>query len=197
MKVHDYIIELKRPNYLFVDMVSRLMLMLSIAMFSYTIYLVHAFNWFSIMLALLVTGMMTWWGYTYSDQKKGKMPFYRFGLLLAMIGWAALARLNGVSVFYWIAVLFFIAVISEKQVKFPQEIAFNDEGIIINSLPKKHYSWELVKNVVLKDGILTLDFKNNKLIQKETESDTSAAEEGEFNEFCNSKLDAERLMPNA
>ncbi len=190
MKVYDYIIELKRPGYVVVDMVSRFMLMLSVAVFGYTIYLVHATNWFSIMMASLVTGIVAWWAYCYSQQKKGKMPFYRLGLLIALIGWVALARMNSLPLFYFIASLFFVAVISEKQVKFPRELAFDDAGIIINSLPKKTYPWSAVTNVVLKDRILTVDLKNNKLIQQETESDTTAAEEQEFNEFCRLKLKA-------
>jgi hypothetical protein len=188
MKVYDYIIELKRPNYAVVDMISRFMLMLSIAVFGYTIYLVHATNWLSIMMAVLVAGITAWWLHCYSQQKKGKIPFYRFGLLLAMIGWTSLARMNSLTAFYLIAALYFIAVISEKQVKFPKEIAFDDNGIIINSLPKKSYPWTEVTNVVLKDRMLTVDLKNNKLIQQETESDTSLAEEQEFNEFCRSRL---------
>jgi len=43
--------------------------------------------------------------------------------------------------------------------------------------------------VILKDGILTLDFKDNKLIQKEVlDDDEPEAEEDEFNEYCQSKL---------
>jgi hypothetical protein len=188
MKVYDYIIELKRPNYAVVDTISRFMLMLAIAVFGYTIYLVHATNWLSIMMAVLVAGITAWWLHCYSQQKKGKIPFYRFGLLVAMIGWAALARMNSLPVFYIIASLYFIAVISEKQVKFPREIAFDVDGITINSLPKRSYTWADVTNVVLKDGILTVDLKNNKLIQQQTESDTSPAEEREFNEFCGGQL---------
>jgi hypothetical protein len=188
MKVHDYIIELKRPGYLVVDMISRLMLMMSIAVFGYTVYLVRAMNWYSILFAILVVGMLGWWIRSTAQLKKGKIPFYRFGLLLATIGWIVLARTNSITIFYWIAALFFIAVLLEKQVKFPKEIAFNEEGIIINSFPIKSYPWTEVANVVLKDGILTVDFKNNKLIQKETESATSTGEEQEFNEFCKNKL---------
>ena len=41
---------------------------------------------------------------------------------------------------------------------------------------------------MLKDDILTLDFINNKILQKETESDADAVTEKEFNEFCKEHL---------
>jgi hypothetical protein len=111
----------------------------------------------------------------HQKHKKQEIVYYRLGLLLATIGWVIGYKKFGGPL--WIPVLYFIAVISEKQVKFPKEIAFNEEGIIINSFPKRSYYWQLLSNVVLKDCILTIDFKNNKLIQKETQEDTTALEE--------------------
>ncbi len=186
MKVHDYIIVLKRPSYVLVDLISRLMLLISIAVFGYFVSYTSGFgfNRVTIMLILLIIGIVGWWMFCYVKEKKGEMPFYRLGLLMAAIGWAII---SGAS---WMTILYFIAVVSEKQVKFPQEIAFDDDGVIVNSLPKKVYTWSQVSNVILKDGILTLDLKNNKLIQKPVESDTSKREEDEFNEFCVSKLNA-------
>jgi len=184
MKVYDYIIVLKRPSYVLVDLISRLMLLISIAVFGYFVSYTSGFgfNRVTVMLILLIAGIVAWWLFCYSKERKGEMPFYRLGLLMAAIGWAII---SGAS---WMTILYFIAVISEKQVKFPHEIAFDNEGVIVNSLPKKTYTWSQVSNVVLKDGILTLDFKNNKLIQKPVESDTAVKEEQEFNEFCQSKL---------
>ncbi len=186
MKVHDYIIELKRPSYLVVDLISRLMLMIAIAMFSYTIFLLHAVNWATVIYAILVVGMIAWWVRCTGKHKKGEIVFYRFGLLFATIGWIIGWRSFGVSV--WIPVLYFIAVLFEKQAKFPKEIAFDENGVVINSLPRKSYPWSELTNVILKDCILTIDFKNNQLIQKETEEDTTEQEEREFNEFCKKNL---------
>jgi hypothetical protein len=188
MKVHDYIIELKKPSFLVVDLISRLMLMIAIATFSYAIYLLHGVNWLSITLAILVLGMIAWWIRCNSKQKKEPIIYYRLGLLLATVGWVINYKYFDGPI--WIPVLYFLAVLSEKQVKFPKEIAFNEEGIVINSLPKRSYPWELLSNVILKDCILTIDFKNNKLIQKETQEDTTALEEKEFNEFCRTQLEA-------
>ncbi|MEO8172261.1 MAG: hypothetical protein ABI581_04225 [Sediminibacterium sp.] len=186
MKVHDYIIEVKRPSYLVIDLISRLMLMIAIAMFGYTVSLVHAINWITIVYSILVLGMIAWWIRCTIRHKKQEIVYYRLGLLLATIGWVIGYRNFGGPL--WIPVLYFIAVLFEKQVKFPKEIAFDEEGIIINSFPRRSYRWALLSNVVLKDCILTIDFKNNKLIQKETQEDTTEQEEKEFNEFCTKQL---------
>ncbi|MEA3424928.1 MAG: hypothetical protein U9R46_01650 [Bacteroidota bacterium] len=181
MKVYDYIIVLRRPGYLLVDLISRFMLMIAIAILGYTVFWIP-FGWFSMFLIVLIAGIAGWWIRCTIQANKGGIPYYRLGLLLATIGLGSLFQLH------WIPILYFLAVVSEKQVKFPQEIAFHDEGIVINSLPKKRYSWQEIGNVVLKDGILTIDLKNNKLIQKEIESSSSAKEEAEFNEFCRARM---------
>lgn len=39
-------------------------------------------------------------------------------------------------------------------------------------------------NTILKDGVLTIDSKNNKLFQKEIQEYVSPETEKEFNHFC-------------
>jgi hypothetical protein len=45
-----------------------------------------------------------------------------------------------------------------------------------------------MNNVMLKDGMLTLDFKNNKLLQKETIDEDGDADEDEFNAWCRERF---------
>lgn len=187
MKVYDFIIVIKTTHHTLVDTVSRMMLLLSIALFGYTIS--HApLNKYSILIMVLMAGMIGWWIRCYIKQKKGQPVFYRLGLLMATAGWLTLTR------FSWITILFFIAVLLEKQVKFPQEVAFDDGGIVFNSLPKKFYPWSAIRNAMLKDGILTIDFTNNKLYQREIDAPGSARDEQEFNEFCFSKIHTAPVM---
>ena len=64
-------------------------------------------------------------------------------------------------------------------------------GIVYPTFPKKTYLWKEIENVVLKDGVLTIDLKNNKLIQVVIDPESSAAiNEREFNLFCKSHLSA-------
>jgi hypothetical protein len=45
------------------------------------------------------------------------------------------------------------------------QISFTDDEIIYPSFPVKKYAWDEVENVIWKDDILTIDLKNNKLLQ--------------------------------
>jgi len=190
MKVYDFIIVCKRPGYKLVDGISQLMLLLSMIVFASSVE-VPITSGRSILYFSLIAGITGWLIYCYFVQRKGGIPFYRLGLTLATLGWALQPD------WWWMAFIAFIAAILEKQVKFPLEIAFDQEEIVVNSLPKRHYYWNELNNAVIKDGLLTIDLKNNKLIQKQIEDPGSASAERDFNEFCLNRLNAERSMPNA
>ncbi len=184
MKVYDFIIVFKRPDYRWVDRVSQLMIILAIAVFIFSLSMA-VFNAMSVFFVFLIIAIIGQVFFISKKQKKGIAPFYRLAIFTAAIGW-----------YYqpggkWIALVYLLAAILEKQVKFPQEVAFDEVEIVFNTFPKKIYAWSDITNVVLKDGMITIDFRNNKLIQKEIESQTSALEEQEFNEFCISMLKAQ------
>ena len=88
--------------------------------------------------------------------------------------------------------------------------SFSTSEIKINKFINKEYQWSDFNNIVLKDGLLTLDFVNNKIIQVEPDwtepllfalykdDDIDAYQdiigedypklEKEFNDFCRSQL---------
>ena len=53
------------------------------------------------------------------------------------------------------------------------------------------YGWNEFSNIILKDGLLTLDFKNNKLIQVAIDEEKTAVDVNEFNGFCNGLVQPE------
>jgi hypothetical protein len=65
------------------------------------------------------------------------------------------------------------------------QFVFNHDFIKKKNFPQKTYSWKMLANVMLKDNILTIDSKNNTLIQVEIEGDIN---ETQFNEFANKQL---------
>ncbi len=64
---------------------------------------------------------------------------------------------------------------------------FKKEGILKTSFPKKEIEWSSLQNVVLKDTILTIDFKNNRIIQGEIDSSKEINEE-DFNRFVQGEI---------
>lgn len=67
------------------------------------------------------------------------------------------------------------------------QFIFTSEKVVKLNFPGKEFKWNVFNNVVLKDNILTLDFKNNKLIQAEIEKSQNINER-QFNSFAQSKL---------
>ncbi len=90
---------------------------------------------------------------------------------------------------YWIAAacfLVFLAYLSQKKFF---KIFFSASNISLNSFPKKSISYTQLQNIVLKDGLLTIDFKNNKIIQASIiTSLPTVDDEASFNQFCQQKL---------
>lgn len=182
MKVYEFIIELKRPSYRSINWISQLMYLISIVVFF--MILIQKDSSRPIVLYIAIVGIIASWIYCIIAERKDRQPFYRFGLLMAAAGWYFIP--NG----GWITLIYLIASLLEKQAKFPQEIAFGKDEIVFNSFPKKIYLWEELNNVVIKDGLITVDFKSNKLIQKEIQSGSTLQDELDFNEFCRNKLKA-------
>ncbi|HEY2649979.1 MAG TPA: hypothetical protein VGI38_12340 [Puia sp.] len=176
---YDYVVTLKRENAHRTDLVSLLLLIFSLLAFSFA-QLHHGLNFFldaGILVAL--TGILI--NLRYARIKK-EMRF-RYWLFATGICWLAMSYLQ------WLIIPFFFLGVLEAQAKYPLEIGFYSEGIVMNSLFNKKFPWTSLQSVVLKDGLLTLDFINNKLIQKEVlDDDDPDAPEDEFNDYCRSKL---------
>ncbi len=65
------------------------------------------------------------------------------------------------------------------------------DEIVYPSFPKKHYLWNEVEQIVLKDNILSIDLKNNKLMQFTlTEKDNKDIDQHAFNDFCKRNQEA-------
>jgi hypothetical protein len=180
MKIYPYIIELKRPSYRATDFISQLMLLISLSAFFYVLFQRLVIGNYTIYTCIV--GIVAWWGYCLWLINKDQIPYFRIGLFIAALNWWYMPSGK------WISAIYILAGILEKQAKFPQEVAFDESEMVINSFPKKRYDWSDLTNVVLKDGILTIDFKNNKLVQKEIQSGSNARDEREFNEFCMNML---------
>lgn len=67
------------------------------------------------------------------------------------------------------------------------QFVFTPEKVTRFTFPGKEYDWNLFNNVILKDNILTLDFKNDKLIQAEIENQKTINEQ-QFNSFAQLQL---------
>ena len=67
-------------------------------------------------------------------------------------------------------------------------VSINESRVIYPSFPKKKIDWQELSNLIIKDGLLTIDFKNNRIIQQHIADISSTIDEKEFNDFCRQQL---------
>lgn len=137
--------------------------------------------WIYLAGVLFITGIIIWNFYKMIYKKQA--IYFSKALLIAGIIWTSM------PFFQWLVFAFSALAILEYQAKHALEIGFMNSKIVFNTLIRKKYSWQEIDNVILKDGILTIDFKNNKLFQKEIDSGENEAEEEEFNNWVRGRME--------
>lgn len=80
--------------------------------------------------------------------------------------------------------LFGLYLISKRKLT----VSADADKISYPAFPKRTIAWNELNNVILKDGLLTIDFKNDKLIQVAIIN--TETNEKDFNDFCNRQLEA-------
>lgn len=177
---YEYVVSIKRDNEKHIDTISFCLCALSALAFTFEQFRTAHFIFFlSFATAIIVVGLTL----NFISAKKGNQVRYRNWLFIAGIFWIGMPYLQ------WLAAIFFILAFLEYQAKYPLEVGFSQDEIVINSLFKKKIPWSQFNNIILKDGLLTLDMKNNKIFQKEVlDEDEPDADEDEFNEYCQERL---------
>jgi len=87
-----------------------------------------------------------------------------------------------ISLLYFISARKLQVVVTSQEIRYP-------------SFPVRVIDWSEINNVILKDGLLTIDFNNNKLAQLNVTDFFSKEQEKEFNEFCQVQLKAVAHQP--
>lgn len=88
--------------------------------------------------------------------------------------------------YWWVGIimlaLFSLYLISKRKLT----VSADAGKIIYPAFPKRSIAWNELNNVILKDGLLTIDFKNDKLIQAAVIN--TETNEKDFNDFCKRQL---------
>lgn len=116
------------------------------------------------------------------ESRKAKRLSFDIAILCIGIFWLIIGK-------FLIAIMLIIVAGLGFYINRKLVVYFSKDKIIFPSFITKTYSWDEVSNVILKDDILTIDLKNNKLLQSiiSTESATLINED-EFNAFCMERL---------
>jgi hypothetical protein len=185
---YQYVVILKKDSERATDIFSFLLCLFSALNFFYIQARSRQINYFLLFVALIIlTGLII----NIVARRRHTQVRYRYWLLLSAVGWI------GMTPTPWVAAFFFLLAFLEYQTKRPLEIGFDLDRVVINTLIKRRFGWADLNNVVLRDGLLTLDFKNNKLLQKEVadDEDEDDADEEEFNMYCRERLSVTSQAP--
>jgi hypothetical protein len=141
-------------------------------------YLLFTRLWKEGLSGLIVTVLYAGYRLLICNKNKQKFTFgsgyfFVFGIVSIMDTW-------------WLGIIDMILFLLSSIALVPISLTFSSADIKKAGFPFKKYQWDEFSNVILKDNILTLDFKNNKLLQAEI-ANKSINEEA-FNTFAKEQL---------
>lgn len=184
-RVYDYVVVLKNNNRPVMEKTGWMLSFMSLLPISILIYQDPGSFMAYLLLFVVVALMIS----LYIDKRKHKRP--QFLSLLLCIG----VGLISVSGNFILGILYLIAGISERYLSSNVEIGFSDQQIVRKGITTKTYAWSELNNVMIKDDLLTMDFKNNTLLQAYTDDEDDEeydVEDEEFNEYCKRQLTVNR-----
>ncbi len=180
--IFPYVVVLKKKHSRPVELISLLATFIFILLLVYKL-LTGTENW--IFLALTIFGFSGLLVYNVNQFRRGK----KTDMLISFTALASFFFLP-LSASLLFLTLAFTRFLSTKK----EEIGFADDHIVFKSVFSKKIRWEDLNNAMIKDGILTLDYKNNKIFQAETDDDEDEEDyivsEEEFNAWCSHQLKA-------
>ena len=190
--IFPFVVVLRQKNRKRVELLGLISAIIFLLILSIRIYEYPSSRIFNLLVFVSVSGMTIYQVRQFLKSKKLSMrPVY----LVAALSLLLIPPVSGF-------LLFFLAMaLLEKFALMPEEIGFGEKEIVISGLWPKKIRWSELNNVIWKDGIITIDYKNNNLLQRETDDDEEDedydATEEEFNDYCEEQLrKANMLSPN-
>lgn len=118
--------------------------------------------------------------------RKHKKALETFSLIMALLYanfW--LKHVGVIALIIFVLIYLFVTKVQGKKTR----VLFSEQGLHITRIFKTIlYPWRDMDNVILKDDLLTVDFKSNKLIQAEVTEINENVDEKKFNDFCTEYL---------
>ena len=148
--IYQYVVVLKNQHSKFINILGFLLGLLSIVFFIKELVEPRQTGLVYLIGVVFIAGVLIW--NVYHSVYKHRKVYYSRALLIAALVWMKMPY------YQWLSFVFIILALLEYQAKYAIEIGFSDHEIKFNTLVKKRYSWSDFTNIILKDGLLTLDF---------------------------------------
>src|SRR6187402_893737 len=158
--------------------ISMFLLILNLVGLLFVTYLKDFNNWYPFIMATIA--IFSAFIAFYSRYKSERSPltgaFFVLSLAWILAGYWVVGLLNFLFMILHIAAL-------QKPI-----VSVGESQVIYPSFPRKKIDWQELSNLMIKDGLLTIDFKNNKIIQQYIADISLGIDEKEFNDFCRQQL---------
>lgn len=89
---------------------------------------------------------------------------------------------------FWLGILVAVVDLLFVLSVIPKEVRVSEQQVVYPALIPRSAPWNSITNLVLKDGLITIDFTNNKIFQAIIDEKQPPVNEREFNEFCRQQL---------
>jgi len=180
--VYDYVVVLRNDHIQFIEKTGWLLTFLIIMLLVFSIYTTANSTLLYVCLIITLSLFISNW----IEKRKKKNIVFKPILITGGLGLSIASSLPVI-----IGILIIISGLIEKIILQKREFGFSKNIIQENGIFGKTINWGELNRVILKDDILTIDYKNNKLIQVHTDTeDNDDYEVGadEFNAYCQNRL---------
>lgn len=118
--------------------------------------------------------------------RKQKKALETFSLIMALLyGNFWLKHVGTIALIIFVLVYLFVTKVHGKKTA----VLFSEKGLLMTRVFKSIlHPWHEMDNVILKDNLLTIDFKSNRIIQAEIVEGNEPVDEKNFNGFCTEQL---------
>ena len=135
-----------------------------------------------LLFAILITAVYTFFTVMEWISKKPLPDFWH----RSIFAYCALAWMK--EGFWWLSIVLLLFILLDFIAHRKLVVHVTGKTIVVPYVMQKTVDWSEVNNVILKDGLLTIDFKDNKLFQQLILNSDADVNEKEFNEFCRQQL---------
>ena len=137
---------------------------------------------FTLMFAVLITAVYTFFTVIEWVSKKPLPDFWHRSIFgVCAVVWYR-------EGFLWLTIMLFLFILLDFIAHKKLVVDITDKKIFVPYILQRTIDWSEVNNVILKDGLLTIDLRNNKLFQQLILNSEDDINEKEFNDFCNQQL---------
>jgi hypothetical protein len=176
LRVNNFEIEIPNDRLKTYKIVTFIILTLNFLGFGLAFLNYSSVNTYIALFGLMINAVA--WLYYLLNKRHIKTPILETSFITSAFIWIYFGNI-------WMGVMLFAFGIMGFFANKKSIIQFTDEGITYPSFPIKKYEWAAISQVIWKDDILTIDLKENKLIQFNI--DKAIAEKFDvvgFNKFC-------------